>query len=160
MIFKSWFFRLIWPLECLILMILMVTKYHANLLRHSTLSLLSMVEFFYSLKINMILKIPNKTFLRITLYHNQKGVNQENKGPNYTTYFMIKRNLQHICDQKATFACFFIQTISHIQIGYQNFEISWREWTDGHNLERKCEIPPKQTSEWNNNVPGQADTGS
>ena len=54
--------------KSLILMILTLTKYHENLLRDGTLSLLSMVKFFSSLEVKMILKIPNKTFLRITRY--------------------------------------------------------------------------------------------
>ena len=33
--FKSWFVWLVWPFECLILMILTMTKYHENLLRDS-----------------------------------------------------------------------------------------------------------------------------
>ena len=49
-------------------MILTMTKYHENLLRVSPLSLLSMVKFLSSLETNMVLKIPNKTFLRITRY--------------------------------------------------------------------------------------------
>ena len=59
----------IWPLKCLILMILTITKYHENLLRESTLSLLFMVKFFSSLETKMIPKKPNETFLRITRYH-------------------------------------------------------------------------------------------
>ena len=58
-------FLLIWPLKCLILT---MTKYHGNLLKDSPLSLLSMVKIFSSLETKMILKIPNETFLRITLY--------------------------------------------------------------------------------------------
>ena len=45
-----------------------VTKYHENLLRDSSLSLLSTVKFFSYLEIKMILKIRNETFLRITQY--------------------------------------------------------------------------------------------
>jgi len=67
-IFKSWFFWLIWPFECLILMFLTMAKYHENLLKDSTLSLLLIVKFFSSLKTKMILKTPNETFLRITRY--------------------------------------------------------------------------------------------
>ena len=66
--FKSWFVWLIWSFECLILMILTMTKYHENLLRDSPLSLLSIVKFFSSLETKMVLKIPNETFLRNTLY--------------------------------------------------------------------------------------------
>ena len=65
--FESWFFWLIWPLECLILMILTMTKYPENWLRDSTLSFLSIVECFSPLE--MILKIPNESFLRITRYN-------------------------------------------------------------------------------------------
>ena len=61
-------FWLIWPFECLILMNLTVAKYHENLLKGSTLSLLSIVKFFSPLKTKMILKTPNETFLRITWY--------------------------------------------------------------------------------------------
>ena len=46
-----------------------MTKHHENLLRDSPLSLLFMVKFFSSLETKMSLKIPNETFLRITLYH-------------------------------------------------------------------------------------------
>ena len=49
-------------------MILTMTKYHENLLRDSPLSLLSIVKFSFSLETNMILKIPNETFLKITRY--------------------------------------------------------------------------------------------
>ena len=68
MISESWFFWLIWPFTCLILMILTTTKYHENLLRDSLLYLLFMVKFFSSLETKMVLKISNKTFLRITRY--------------------------------------------------------------------------------------------
>ena len=61
-------FWLIWPYECLILMILTITKYHENLLRDSPLSLLYIVNFFSSLATKMILKKPNETFLRVTQY--------------------------------------------------------------------------------------------
>ena len=67
--FESWFFWLIWPLECLILMILTMTKYPENWLRDSTLSFLSIVECFSPLESKMILKIPNESFLRITRYN-------------------------------------------------------------------------------------------
>merc|ERR1711989_110701 len=67
--FKSGFVWLIWPFECLILMILTLTKYHENLFRDSPLSLLFMVKFLSSLETKMVLKIPNKTFLRITRYY-------------------------------------------------------------------------------------------
>ena len=40
-------------------------KYHENLLRDSALSLFSMVKSFSSVETKMILKMPNKTFLRI-----------------------------------------------------------------------------------------------
>ena len=49
-------------------MILTVTKYHENLLRDSPLSLLFIVKFSSSLETNMVLKIPNETFLRNTRY--------------------------------------------------------------------------------------------
>ena len=49
-------------------MILTMTKYHENLLKDSYLSLLSTAKFFSALETNMILKIPDKTFLRNTLY--------------------------------------------------------------------------------------------
>ena len=45
-----------------------MTKYHENLLRDSTLSSHSMVKFISSLETKMILKIPNESFLRNTLY--------------------------------------------------------------------------------------------
>ena len=61
-IFESWLFWLIWPFKCQILMILTMAKYHENLLRDSSLSLLSIVNFFSSLETKMILKIPNETF--------------------------------------------------------------------------------------------------
>ena len=48
-IFESRFFWLIRALECLIWVILTMTKYHKNLLRDSTLSLLSIVNFFFFL---------------------------------------------------------------------------------------------------------------
>ena len=68
-IFKSQFFWLIWPFKCLILMILTSTKYHGNLLKDSSWSLLSLVKFFTSLETKKILKIPNRTFLKITRYN-------------------------------------------------------------------------------------------
>ena len=49
-------------------MILTMTRYHENLLRDDPLSLLSVVNSFSSLETKMILKIPNETLLRITLY--------------------------------------------------------------------------------------------
>ena len=49
-------------------MILTMTKCHENLFRSSSLSLLSMIKSISSLKIKRFLKIPNKTFLRITRY--------------------------------------------------------------------------------------------
>ena len=49
-------------------MILTVTKCHENLLRVSPLSSLSIVKFFSSLETKKMLKIPNETFLRNTLY--------------------------------------------------------------------------------------------
>ena len=67
-IFKTWFFWLIWPFKCLILVILTIAKYHENLLKDSTLSLLFIVKFFSFLKTKMILKTPNETFLKITQY--------------------------------------------------------------------------------------------
>ena len=66
--FESWFFWLIQSFKCLILVILTMTVYHETLLRDGPSSLLSMVNFFSSLEPKMILKIPNKTFLRITRY--------------------------------------------------------------------------------------------
>ena len=45
-----------------------MTKYPENLLRDSPLSLLFIVKFFSSLESKTVLKIPNETFLRITLY--------------------------------------------------------------------------------------------
>ena len=56
------------PFECLILLILTMTKYHKNLLSDSPLSLIFIVNFFSSLETKTVLKIPNRTFLRITLY--------------------------------------------------------------------------------------------
>ena len=53
---------LIWPFECLILMILTMTDYHENLF------LLSIARIFPSLETKMILKIPNDTFFRETRY--------------------------------------------------------------------------------------------
>ena len=49
-------------------MILTITKSHENMLRDSTLPLLSIVKSFSSLESKMILKIPNETFSRITRY--------------------------------------------------------------------------------------------
>ena len=49
-------------------MILTMTKYHENLLREGTLSLLSLVKLFSFLETKMIIKSPNETFLRITRY--------------------------------------------------------------------------------------------
>ena len=49
-------------------MILTMTKYHENLLRYSPLSLLFVVRIFSSLETNMVPKIPNETFFRITRY--------------------------------------------------------------------------------------------
>ena len=49
-------------------MILTSTKYHGNLLKDSSWSLLSLVNFFTSLETKKILKIPNRTFLKITRY--------------------------------------------------------------------------------------------
>ena len=46
-----------------------MAKYHENLLKDSTLALLFIVKFFSSLEAMMVLKLPNKTFLRITRYH-------------------------------------------------------------------------------------------
>ena len=63
------FLHTLWPFECLILMILIMTKYDENLLKDSPLSLLSLVIFFSFLKIKMIAKLPSETFLRITRYH-------------------------------------------------------------------------------------------
>ena len=66
--FKSWLFWLIWPFECLILMILTMTNYQKNLLRDNPLSLLFIVKFFSSLETKIVVKIPNETFLKITQY--------------------------------------------------------------------------------------------
>jgi len=66
--FKSWFVWLVWPFECLILMILTMTNYHENSLRDGPLSLLSIIKFFSSLKTKKVLKVPNEPFLRITRY--------------------------------------------------------------------------------------------
>ena len=66
--FKSGFVWLIWPLECQILMILTMTKYHENLLRDCPTSLLFTVKFLSSLETKKVLKIQNETFLRITRY--------------------------------------------------------------------------------------------
>ena len=44
--FESRLVWLIWPFECLFLMILTMAKYHENLLRYSPLSLLSIVKLF------------------------------------------------------------------------------------------------------------------
>ena len=49
-------------------MILTIAKYHENLLKDSTSSLLFIVKFFSPLETQMILKTPNETFLRITRY--------------------------------------------------------------------------------------------
>ena len=49
-------------------MILTMTEKHENLLRDSPLSLLSTVKFFSSLETEMVLKMPNETFLKITRY--------------------------------------------------------------------------------------------
>ena len=49
-------------------MILTWTKYHGNLLKDSSWSMLSLVKFFTSLETEKILKIPNGTFLKITRY--------------------------------------------------------------------------------------------
>ena len=50
-------------------MILTMAKYHENLLKDSTLSLLLIAKFFSSLKTKKILKTRNVTFLRITRYY-------------------------------------------------------------------------------------------
>ena len=49
-------------------MISTIAKYHENLLKDSTLSLRFTVKISSSLEAKMILKKPNETFLRITLY--------------------------------------------------------------------------------------------
>ena len=70
MIFDSWLLWLIWPYKwCLISMMLTMTENHENLLRESTMSLLSLVKFFSCLETKITLKIPNETLLRITWYH-------------------------------------------------------------------------------------------
>ena len=63
---------LFWLIKCVIMMILTMTKYHGNLVRDSSLSLLAIVKFFSSLETKMILKIPNKSFLKITQYMEPK----------------------------------------------------------------------------------------
>ena len=68
MIFASWFFWLIWPFKCLILMILTMAKCHENLLKESILSLLFIVKFFFPSETKIILKMPNNPFLRIFRY--------------------------------------------------------------------------------------------
>ena len=50
-------------------MILTMAKYHENLLKDGTLSLLFIVQFFSPLETKIILKRPNETFLRITQYN-------------------------------------------------------------------------------------------
>ena len=49
-----------------------MAKHRVNLPRDSPLSLLSMVEFSSPLETNMILRITNETFLRITRYLSMK----------------------------------------------------------------------------------------
>ena len=49
-------------------MILTSTKYHGNLLKDSSWSLLSLVIFFTALETKKVLKIQNRTFLKITRY--------------------------------------------------------------------------------------------
>ena len=70
--FGSWFFladMAFWMSKfSLILMILIMAKYHENLLIDSPLTLLSMVKFFISLETKVVLKMPNETFLRINRY--------------------------------------------------------------------------------------------
>ena len=96
-IFESWFFWLIWPFKCLILMILTMTKYLENLLRDRTLSLLSTVNFFSFLLNNMILRIQNETFLRITRYQQMKCVNYKQPLPNVGVFsFELRRPLANI----------------------------------------------------------------
>ena len=56
-----------------------MAKYHENLLKDSTLSLLFTVKFFSSLETKMILKIPYETFLKITLYMLVKKVSNSNR---------------------------------------------------------------------------------
>ena len=53
-------------------MILTMTKYHENLLREGTLSLLAIVKLFSFLETKMILQIPEETFLWITRYLNER----------------------------------------------------------------------------------------
>ena len=52
--------------ECLILVVLTMTKFQENLLRDSPLSLLFTVKIFSILETKMVLKIPNETFIKIT----------------------------------------------------------------------------------------------
>ena len=62
--FKSWFLWLIWPFECLILMILKVTKYQEYLLRDSPLSLLFAVKFFSTMETKKVPKITKWNLFR------------------------------------------------------------------------------------------------
>ena len=80
----------LWPFECLLLMILTMTKYHEHLLKESTLSLLSMVKFFSSSETKIILKIPSKSFLRITQYHLIYCHFQEHKSKSLQARYMAK----------------------------------------------------------------------
>ena len=52
-------------------MILTMAKYYEKSLRDSPLSLLSVVIFFSFLETKKVLKIPNKTFLKITRYQEE-----------------------------------------------------------------------------------------
>ena len=58
-------------------MILTMAKYHENLLKDCTLSLLFIVQFFSPLEIKIILKRSNETFLRIIRYLAEKKTIQQ-----------------------------------------------------------------------------------
>ena len=60
-------------------MILTSTKYHGNLLKDSSWSLLSLVKIFTSLETKKILKIPNRTFLKITRYLSERNKTKDEK---------------------------------------------------------------------------------
>ena len=60
-------------------MILTMSEYHKNLLSDSPLSLLSIVNFFSFLKINMIQKIPKKNLLKNHPIHFAETVNENLK---------------------------------------------------------------------------------
>ena len=72
-------------------MILIMAKYHENLLKVSPLSLLFIVKFLSSLETKMVLKIPNETFLRITRYHGVLYWCARNLSPDVTSTSFLKR---------------------------------------------------------------------